>query len=193
MAMSINNNGQIVGYAYNTVGNSLATLFDATGRGNNINLGTLGGAHSWAFSINNNGQIVGYSVNAAGNYLATLFDATGRGNNIDLGTLGGTTNQSVAMSINNNGQIVGRSYNTLGNGRATLFDSTGRGNNIDLNTLINPALGWNLIDAESINDNGWIVGYGINPDGDTHAFLLTPEPATILLLGLGAVILRKRQ
>ena len=49
------------------------------------------------------------------------------------------------------------------------------------------------IDIYSINDDGWIVGYGINPDGDSHAYLLTPEPATLLLLGISAVMLKKRR
>jgi hypothetical protein len=74
-----------------------------------------------------------------------------------------------------------------------LFDPTGSGNNIDLNTLIDPGLGWTLEIAYSINDNGWIVGQGINPDGYTRAYLLIPEPATLALLGIGLLFLQKRQ
>ena len=58
IALSINNSGQIVGWAENTSGWRYATLFDPTGGGNNINLGTLGGRISTACSINNSGQIV---------------------------------------------------------------------------------------------------------------------------------------
>jgi len=43
-AYSINNQGQIVGYAYDSSGNFRATLFDPTGGGKNIDLGTLGGS-----------------------------------------------------------------------------------------------------------------------------------------------------
>jgi hypothetical protein len=93
----------------------------------------------------------------------------------------------IARSINDSGQIVGDyAYH------AYLFDPTGQGNNIDLNTLIDPSSGWTLMEAYCINNNGWIVGNGINPYGVAHAYLLTPEPATIVLLGLGSLFVRRR-
>ena len=110
-------------------------------------------------------------------------------NVIDLGTLGSSS--SEALSINDRGQIVGGATNSSSYVRACLFDPTGAGNNIDLNTLLPPGSGWTLETANSINNNGWIVGQGINPAGYEHAYLLIPEPATILLLGLGVLILRK--
>jgi hypothetical protein len=76
-----------------------------------------------------------------------------------------------------------------------LFDPTGAGNNIDLNTLIDPASGWILLEAYDINysNSGWIVGTRINPQGETHAFLLVPEPATFALLGMGVLLLRRKE
>lgn len=184
VAYSINKNGQIVGT--NSGG---ATLFDSTGKSNNINLGTLGKPGSEAFSINNNGQIVGYSYDIYGNTRAALFDSTGNGNNINLG-------KGWAKSINNKSQIVGYAQD-LSNPYATLFDSTGNGNNINLNTLIDPLSGWDLRYATCINDNGWIVGYGVNSQSTGFdAFLLTPvpEPASLSLLVLGGLaLMRKRK
>jgi len=178
-AHSINDSGQIVGWAeirpLSVV--SHATLFDPTGSGANIDLGTLGGNQSLAFSINVSGQIVGKSRNSSGYQCATLFDSSGAGDNVDLGTLGG--DWSSAEWINDKGQIVGAAAITSGYKRATLFDSTGHGNNIDLNTLIDPDCGWTLEWGSSINNNGWIVGGGINPDGENRAFLMTPVPAII--------------
>jgi probable HAF family extracellular repeat protein len=54
---------------------------------------------------------------------------------------------------------------------------------IDLNNLVDPSTGWVLESADGINDSGQIVGYGVNPSGQTHAFLLTPtpEPSTLCL------------
>jgi len=245
-AWSINDNGQIVGWAYDISQSIRATLFDPTGGGKNINLRTLGGRYSVATSINDYGQIVGWSFDSSERYRAVLFDSTGRGwninlgtlpvgvgsvatsindcgqivgstiimgtepfppfpppvlstlfdptgggKNIGLGTLGGT--QSEASSINNYGQIVGWAFDSLGNQRATLFDQTGGGNNIDLNTIIDPSLGWTLTIAYSINNNGWIVGVERNPDGFGRAYLLIPEPASAVIMVLGATLIASKR
>ncbi len=177
-AHSINNNGRVVGFAYNYLSSGLrAVLFDSNYQGNNIDLGTLGGQYSAAISINDNGQIVGRADTSGGSTHAVLFDPNGTGNNIDLGILTGC-NFFVATCINNCGQIVGQAspdgvFSTLF--RAVLFDPTGCGNNIDLNELVDPALGWTLKTAICINDNGWIVGWGSNPQGNSRSFLLTPR------------------
>jgi probable HAF family extracellular repeat protein len=44
----------------------------------------------------------------------------------------------------------------------------------NLNNLIDPASGWVLKVAFSINDQGQIVGMGTNPAGQKRGFLLTP-------------------
>jgi probable HAF family extracellular repeat protein len=197
---SINNHGQIVGHGIAVGPDSTAfisaALFDETGSGGNIDLGTLGGPDSYAYSINDHGRIVGWFEVIYGNkhrLRATLFDPSGGGNNINLDPFSGPEDSSWAESINNNGQIVGTIQFDGTDPRATLFDPSGAGNNIDLNTLIEPASGWTLRRAHSINDLGWIVGNGVNPEGQPRAFLLTPEPATLFLLGLGGLMLSKRR
>jgi len=174
-ARAINNHGQIVGSAYDGLDRGRATLFDPTGNGNNIDLGTLPGHdHSHADSINDSGQIVGFSIDSSYRHHATLFDISGSGNNVYLGTLGGRW--SRAQSINSSGQIVGSAGDSFDQSRACLFDPTGAGNNIDLNTMIDPGSGWILKYALSINNYGWIVGGGTNPDGFNRAYLLIARP-----------------
>jgi hypothetical protein len=58
----------------------------------------------------------------------------------------------------------------LGSGRAILWQNKVP---IDLNTLIPKDSPWYLLDAESINDAGQIVGYG-TINGNVHAFIATP-------------------
>ena len=95
----------------------------------------------------------------------------------DLGTLGGT--HSYAYGINDNGDVVG-TYTITGYyywaDHAFLY-SNGQMN--DLRGLIQVTSGWTLTGARAINNRGQIVGYGTNPAGLAHAFLLTPVFTTL--------------
>ncbi len=110
------------------------------------------------------------------------------GTPIDLGVLG-TGEVSEARGINNDNIVVG--FSTIDNTfdtRAFIYRYTGGSDAmIDLNTLIDPGLNWTLLSAEAINDQGWIVGYGLDANGDVHGFLLVPvpEPTTMAFVGLG--------
>ena len=78
------------------------------------------------------------------------------GDVVDLGTAGGLN--SEAFSINDHGQVVGIFYpgTSLVEYRAFLW--TGKHGMLDLNTLVDLPDGVVLVQANSINDFGWITG-----------------------------------
>lgn len=167
-ANSINNAGQVVGYA--TTSNNVYRAF-LWQQNRMIDLGTLDGkpnSTSSAYRINNYGLIVGYSTTTSNYSHAVLWH---RNKMTDLGTLT-DRNYSTAYGINNLGQVVGMSYgNNLGIiQHAFLWKNKQM---YDLNSLLAPNSGWELTSAQSINNKGQIVGTGVH-NGQTHAFLLTP-------------------
>jgi probable HAF family extracellular repeat protein len=168
-ANGINNSGQIVGWSATATGATHAFLLSG---GSMTDLGTFGGSTSIAQKINDSGEIVGYagitSISASQPYHAFRWTAsTGLQ---DLGTLGGS--RSIAFDINGSGTIVGNSEIAPGVLHAFIYDPL-LGMQ-DLNSLsVTP--GWTLQEARALNDKGQIVGFGINPSGETHAFLLVPQ------------------
>lgn len=139
-----------------------------------VDLGTLGGAYSYAHDINNLGQIVGQSSLNDGAYVATLWQ-TGAGARANallkatgpsataLGTLGGSS--SSATGINDQGQVVGWS---LGSDESSLRGFTWHtGSMSDLNKG-----SMRESHADKINNAGMVVGSSRQVDsGDRHATL----------------------
>ncbi len=100
---AINDAGQVVG-TQQSGGTSRAMLSNPSGGAED--LGTLGGASSWAYGINATGQVVGASLTPTGDRHAFLW-TPGEGMR-DIGTLAGATS-STARGINDLGQVVGES------------------------------------------------------------------------------------
>ncbi len=177
----INNAGQVVGSIAHAGQNGAFIWQNSTGL---QNIGILpGDTYISTTRINDKGQVVGYSSTATGLYHSFLWQQDSGMQ--DLGSLGsGGGYMDIASDINNKEQVVGSSYH-----RAFLWQS-GAGM-VDLNTLIDPSSGLTLSWATGINDNGWIVGSGVNSSGQYSAFLLTPtpEPSTLMLIGIAAVSL----
>ncbi|MHC4891079.1 MAG: PKD domain-containing protein [Planctomycetota bacterium] len=172
-SVSINNIGQVVGRAYTTPEVWHATLFDSSGKGNNLDLGLLPGTvKSQANCINDLGQIVGSARTESRRDIAVLFDANGTGNNIDLNTLiepGLGWKLRIALGINNHGQIVGYGTNPVGYGRAFLLNPpTGTAPTADADGpyVINPGDTLTLDASGSTDDDNDIVSFLWDLDDD---------------------------
>ncbi|MBI9019464.1 MAG: PEP-CTERM sorting domain-containing protein [Phycisphaerae bacterium] len=131
--------------------------------------------------INDLGQVVGYSYGHERNH-AFLYDGQ---NVIDL-INGPDRYSNKANAINNLSQIVGSSEE-----QAYIWQD---GTLDFLDDLLDDDSGWQLINANDINDHGQIVGYGIY-EGQGRAFLLNPvpEPATLSLVLLGGLLMQRRR
>lgn len=155
--------------------------------GTMTSLGTFGGLSSYAVGINKDGQVVGAFF--TGGPVGQLAFLSSNGTTTTLGTLGGIT--TVANAINNAGQVVGLS--TLSpNSTASHAFLYSHESLIDLNSLLDASgKGWTLEVATAINNNGQIVGFGVNPFGNSEAFLLTPVPipGAVWLFGSGLLTL----
>ena len=218
-AHAINEAGQVVGAAETISGQTHAFLWDSTS--GMTDLGVLSGSYSRAYSINNAGQVVGdsggtflwdstsgiteldpgishaYAINDFGQVVG--WAPRGEENAV-IWSEGVVTyilesedsDWSWAYDINNAGQVVGLSQGPLDAfDGAFLWDSTNGA--VLLEDLLTADFGWEyLTSAKAINNYGQIVGYGRIND-ENHAFLMTPvpEPATLLLLALGSLVLRQ--
>jgi probable HAF family extracellular repeat protein len=169
-AYDINASGQVTGRAETAKGESHAFM---TVNGSMIDLGTLGGLSSTGTAINASGQVAGYAVLGDGWNHAFV---TVNGVMTDLSTHIPGVRNSFSTDINASGQVVGN-YLTASGYRSFV---TQNGIMTDLNNLIINNPGWTSIAAYGINDKGLITGYGLNPAGQEHAFLLTPASGASL-------------
>jgi probable HAF family extracellular repeat protein len=101
---------------------------------------------------------------------------------VDLNPSGFST--SYANSTNGIQQVgIANNHAFLWNGSATSY--------VNLSVFL-PA-GFTSSSAAGIDNYGNVVGYATDSSGNNHAILWqVPEPATLLLFGLGAAILRKK-
>lgn len=178
-ANGINNLGQVVGAA-TTVDNQRHAFRTAPNSPINPatdDLGTLregpdsSGEGSVANAINDKGQVVGNSQTVSGETHAfrTAPNSPINPATDDLGTLGG--GYSTPNAINNKGQVVGEADTDSGQRHAFVYY---KHHMLDLNNLIPADSNFILTSANGINKKGQIVGAG-SINGETHAFLLTPE------------------
>ena len=180
-AYAINNLGDVVGASW--AGQAQAYVWIG-GIGHYLN--TPSSTSSYAWDINDNRQVVGaVSLNSHGGSNPFIWtEADG------MVVIPNLPNASIcsAYGINSTGQVVGE-CSMSGANHSFLWSD---GVLTDLNDLIDPASGWWISEARAINDQGQIVGHGVNADGEIRGFVLTlpvPEPETyaMMLAGLALV------
>lgn len=178
VATGINRTGQVTGFSDTVSGPATFThAFITNSGGQLIDLGTLGGDQSFGAAINSSGQVAGTADTASQAEHAVIVNSSGQ--MVDLGSL--SNSWAGAMGINDSGQVVGTSTvpnpGIIGQHAFVTIGNT----MVDLNSLLGPSgNGWTLEEATGINNLGQITGQGVDPQGQTHGFLLTPEPTSPL-------------
>jgi probable HAF family extracellular repeat protein len=180
-ATGVNNRGEIVGWAENTVHDSTCVApqvlqFRAVvwePKGGLIELPPLpGDTVSAATAINDRGQVVGISGicdRAVGRFSAIHAVLWQDGRPIDLGSLGGVA-WNTPMAINERGDVVGFSNVSAASGGAFAVHAflwTARNGIRDLGTLP----GDSTSQALGINARGDIVGTSCDADFNCRAFI----------------------
>jgi probable HAF family extracellular repeat protein len=180
-ATGVNNRGEIVGWAENTVHDSTCVApqvlqFRAVvweSKGGLIELPPLpGDTVSAATAINDRGQVVGISGicdRAVGRFSAIHAVLWQDGRPIDLGSLGGVA-WNTPMAINERGDVVGFSNVSAASGgrfAAHAFLWTARDGIRDLGTLP----GDSTSQALGINARGDVVGTSCDADFNCRAFI----------------------
>jgi len=182
VALSSNDNGQVVGASGNCATFNSNTLFNLVllhallwENGKAVDLGNLGGSTgaamgNIAFDINNRGDVVGLS-DTTGDTTFHAFLWTKATGMKDLGTLDGDF-ASNALSVNEWGEVGGLSLDASFNPRAFLWR---HGVMTDLNTLIPADSGLVLMTACSINSRGEITGLAMTSKGEIHTYRAIPK------------------
>jgi probable HAF family extracellular repeat protein len=165
-AQGINNSNVVTGTSYDAQGNFFGFVWK---NGKMTKMGTLGGLWSQAYAINNKNQITGLAYTKNGSAHAFVTNCATCALK-DLGTFAGSTSTVWGFGINDSGVVVGQST-FAGTYHAFVYSG---GKIKDLNGMIPAGSGWVLIEADSINAVGQIVGMGTH-NGLEHAYLLTPQ------------------
>lgn len=196
-AYDINNNGQIVGDAYNIDGHEGGAFFYDPGTGfQSLNNDGDSNTYFYVRALNNNGIVIGHyydynNTNYYYSYTAMQWDE--QNGFIDLGHLDENQSYYYAYSypydINDNAEVVGYSYDENGTNRAVIWNGDGSGGSGTVNNTYVSGTGittWDPV-LPGTEDTNWAstVCYQSNDFGLTanwvnphNAFEVTQDNGT---------------
>jgi hypothetical protein len=165
-ALSVNDSGDVAGYVQNGAGGAPQAMVRRSGTSSLLLTNTAVFAESQATGINKDGVAVGYVIRTNASNKTPFLLA----NRVmtELGTLAGSTH-NVASAVNSFQEVVGTAQ--IGQNR-TAFIYT-RGRLYKMNDLLPENTGWDLAEAQAINNQGHVVGTGYL-NGRRRAFLAVP-------------------
>jgi probable HAF family extracellular repeat protein len=188
----------VVGFGFSDSGQE---AFRWTSEGGMVGLGDFAGGEfrSNAYGVSADGSVVvGFATSALGQ---EAFRWTSEGGMVGLGDFAAGTFRSRAYGVSADGSVVvgfGVSGSVYEASAYEAFYWTASGGMQNLNDMLTDnynldLTGWHLTEAIGVSGDGLtIVGNGTNPQGFSEPWIATiPEPATMMLIGLGGIFIRK--
>jgi len=172
-AYAINAHGKVAGEAYSDGSDDSRAFLAEEGR-RPVLFKVVGATQSRVTHLNDSGEIAGELTGKMTNHEQWAFVQKGGGYELisppkSLDAL----REASIDGLNNLGQAVGTFYD----GRKSEPFLHEKGRTVLLQDLVEAKTRWKLRWTSGINDHGWILGNGVNPDGRMHGFLLIPNPA----------------
>ncbi|MCP4592424.1 MAG: PEP-CTERM sorting domain-containing protein [bacterium] len=181
------------------------TAFRWTAGDGMVALGDLPGGKTFssATAVSGDGStVIGYGYSGTGPEFGEGFRWAEQEGMVSLGTYAGDASSIVPEATSHDGSVI-VGYATIGESgimEAFIWDTESGYRNLK-NVLIDD-YGLDVLEqwqqlagAYGVSADGQtVVGFGINPDGDTEAWVARlPEPCTLMLLAVGALAMARRR
>jgi len=181
--LGVNDSDEVAGFFTDAAGSQHA--FTVAG-GTFTPINPSNAANATATDVNNSGTVSGFLTSTVNGDTYGFLDVS---NSIQTYLYPGST-VTQFLGLNNQGLVVGDYVDADGNTHGLVFDDL-----TDVwQTVDDPfAVGGtgNGTTINGINDSGQIVGFYVNAQGQTIGLLgtETPEPGSLALMGLGALVI----